>query len=146
MPSRFLLILGLGLLTASPAAAAIARVTVTRATQATCKLSFDVVVQPSPNGSGKLVTLVIPAKQAAALHPSPNESFTFQIRDGNDIPINVPLALTKQPDGSLRAQINVSDEMGRKAWAVLHVWLHPDGSGTAFSIDLGSYLTGVEKK
>ena len=130
------------LLTALSASAAIELVTVTKATQKDCKLSFTVDSQPHPNGSGaKQVTLVIPAKQVEALHWTPNTTYTFMIRDGKDVPLSVPLALTKQRDGSLRAQITVSEETGKKAWVVLHVWLNPVGSGTAFSIDLGSYLT-----
>lgn len=133
--------IGLFLVSANAAMAAIALETVTKATQKDCKLLFDVHVRPAPNGSGAhQITLVIPAKQVQALHVTPNTSYTFQIRDGNKFPLNVPLALAKQPDGSLQAQMTLSEEMGRKSWAVLHVWLHAEGSGTAFSIDLGSYL------
>jgi hypothetical protein len=130
------------LLTANSTWAAIELVTVTKATQKDCKLTFTVDIQPAPNGpADKRVTLVIPAKQVQALYMTPNTSYTFQIRDGSKFSLNVPLALAKQRDGSLQAQITVSEEMGKKAWVGLHVWLGPAGSGTAFSIDLGSYLS-----
>lgn len=129
------------LLSGTTAMAAIELVTVTKATQKDCKLSFTIDIQPHPNGSGaKQVTLVIPAKQVEALHVADNSSYGFFIRDGNKTPLSVPLALTKQRDGSLKTQITVADEVGMKAWFYLHVWLSPDGSGTAFSVDLGSYL------
>jgi hypothetical protein len=131
------------LLAAGASRAAIELVTVTKATQKDCRLSFRVAVRPHPNGSGaKVVALTIPAKQVEALHVTPSTSYTFQVREGKDVPLNVPLALAKQRDGSLRTEITVSEAYGRKAWVVLHVWLSEAGSGTAFSIDLGSYLTG----
>lgn len=128
----------------APAWAAIELVTVSKATQKDCKLAFTVEVRAHPNGSGaKLLTLAIPAKQVEALYDTPNTHFTFQIRDGSRLPLNVPLALARQRDGSLRAEFTLDEEYGKKAWALLHVWLHPDGSGTQFSIDLGSYLTNM---
>jgi hypothetical protein len=138
----FVVMIALSMAFAQSALAAIELVTVTKATQSESKLMFRVDVEPSPNGSGtKQVTLVIPARQVELLHETPNTSYLFQIREGNQLPLNVPLALKLQRDGTLQTQITVSEENGKKAWVVLHVWLHPAGSGTMFSIDLGSYLT-----
>ena len=127
------------ILQVSDANAAIELRTVTRQTQAVQWLKFSISMKPHPNGSGAtLVMFKIPADQAKR-HDIHGASVYF--KEGKVITFHAPLSLSAKKDGSLSAEVTVAKPLLESAWLGVHVYRKgSDGSGTAFNIDLRSYI------
>ena len=118
--------------------AAIELRTVTKQTQADQWLEFSISMKPHPNGSGAtLVAFTIPGEQTKQ-HKIHDASVFF--KEGKEVPFHAPLWLKTNEDGSVSADVTLAKPLLVKAWIGVHVYRNRgSGSGTQFSIDLGSY-------
>jgi hypothetical protein len=112
---------------------------VTKQTQDDQWFKFSISMKPHPNGSGaSFVKFQIPAEQ---MQQHRVDSASVYFTEGKDLTFHAPLSLTTNKDSSVSADVTLSKPLLGKAWIGIHVYRNRgSGSGTAFSIDLSSYV------